>query len=134
MTTSTIEQNGQATTLTRERLLSHAAARFEWVDDVPGYGRVGLRSQPEVARSRRIGLMFDGQGNLVAGHRERRRVYMIIDQVMSDEKTPMFTEADFDALASLDGPKLDPLIEAITNFNGESEKNVSAGSPDSSES
>ena len=81
------------TTLTREALLGKAKPTYQTVE-VEGFGTVGIRSCPELQRSRRISALFDAQGNLKEGHKELRRVYMIIDQVMVDEDTPMFTESN----------------------------------------
>lgn len=114
------------TTLTREKLLAAAAPSYTTVE-VAGFGVIGLRSQSELQRSRRIAALFDDAGNLRDDSKQLRRVYMIIDQVMASEKTPLFTDADALELGSLDGEKLDPLIAAIVEFNGDDEGNEPAG-------
>ena len=121
------------TTLTREALLAKATPRFEWVE-VEGFGTVGLREPSELVRSRRSAQLFDADGNLVQSHNERRRVYSIIDQVMIDETTPMFSEADLTELLALASFKLDPLYVAIQVFNAEIDPGKKDESGESSES
>ena len=116
------------TVLTKEALIKIAAPEFKWVE-VAGMGRVGLRSVPEKKRMRRS---YEASRN---GARTTGdlgfRVKMIIDQVMTDEQTPMFDESDAEMLMGLSGPKLDPLVAAIHEFNGELEKNEQSDSSDS---
>ena len=121
------------TTLTKAALLEMAKPTVVEVD-VDGFGKVWLRSCPELQRSRRIAMLFDANGNLRERHKELRRMHMIIDQVMSDENTPMFVEKDIDELGGLDSSKLDTLVAAITRFNEGDEKKDKAGSNGTSKS
>lgn len=104
------------TTLTREALLNSAKIETETVK-VAGFGSVKIRQQSELVRLRRESQLFDSRGNLVQKHQERRRVYHIIDQVMNEDETPMFTDDDVDDLLGLCSTKLDPLYVAIQEFN-----------------
>lgn len=104
------------TTLTRERLFEKARVRYEVVT-VTGFGEVGIRSGGEVQRSRRAARMWDSEGNPVEESFAKRRVHSIIDQVMVDEKTPMFSDKDADDLGALDATELDALYAAIAKFN-----------------
>ena len=121
------------TTLTREALLGKCQPVYKEVD-VDGFGTVGLRELGETKRLRRINQMFDGKGNLDDTHSSRRRLYMIIDQVMVDESTPMFTEADIATLSELGSGKLDSLVAAIVKFNEDLDPNGTGESSDTSDS
>lgn len=120
------------TTLTREALLEQAQPEFTWAT-IEGIGRVGIRSVSEVQRSRRIASLFDADGNIIPEHRALRRVHLIIDHLMADETTPMFTDADINQLGALDGAKLDVYVAAINHITG-SQKKESAGSKGAGES
>ena len=109
-----------ATTLTREQLLNKAKARYEEVD-VPGLGTVGIRSLDRAKIDLRSSSWFDDEGNLIDAKFALRNVYMIIDQVMVDENTPMFSADDIDVVSGLDGAMLNPLISAVQEFNNEAE-------------
>lgn len=121
------------TTLTREKLFKKAKVRYQVVD-VPGFGKVGIRSGGEVQRSRRAARMWDGDGNPIEESFAQRRVHAIIDQVMVDEGTPMFSEKDAKDLGALDSNELDPLFAAITKFNEGEDTGKKGGLSDSSES
>lgn len=121
------------TTLTREKLFEKAKLRYQVVD-VPGFGKVGIRSGGEVQRSRRAARMWDSNGNPVEESFAQRRVHAIIDQVMLDESTPMFSEKDAKDLGALDSNELDPLFAAITKFNEGEDTGKKGGSSDSRES
>ena len=121
------------TTLTREAFFEKTKTHHETFD-IEGFGSIGIRSCPELQRSRRIASLFDANGRLVDNHRHLRRIYMIIDQCVDDDGKPMFDESHVKQLGEADAAKLDPLIAAINLFNGDAEKNVQAGSSDTSES
>jgi len=112
-----------ATTLTREKLLNKVKTRYE-EKEIPGFGVVGIRSVSILKRSHRSGRLFDEDGNLKEVEFDRRNIYSIIDQVMVDESTPMFTEADVDLLSGMDGALIDPLLAAIREFNSDEEEEV----------
>ena len=100
-----------STTLTREAIFEKAKPRTKLVD-VPGWGKVWLRSWGEVRRSMRMASIANDDGS-----EGMSRLYRIVDQVLCDETTPMFTDADVPKLAELDGEKLDALNGAIVIFN-----------------
>ena len=106
-------------TLTKEQLLEKAKPKFAWVE-IEGFGKVGVRSWSQVQQSRRIAL--NTPENLPA--------YQLIDQLMQDEETPMFTEADLAALNESDSGQLAPLFTAIEAFNGNDPKKASGESTD----
>lgn len=108
------------TTLTREQLLNKAKARYEKVD-VPGLGTVGIRSLTRAKIDLRSSTWFDDQGNLIDEKFALRNVYMLIDQVMVDENTPMFSVDDISVVSELDGAMLNPLISAVQQFNNDGE-------------
>ncbi len=110
-----------ATTLTREQLLNKAKARYEEVD-VPGLGTVGIRSMDRAKIDLRSSSWFDDDGNLIDAKFALRNVYMIIDQVMIDETTPMFSAEDAQVVSDLDGAMLHPLITAVQKFNNDVEQ------------
>ena len=103
--------------ITKQTLLDSCALRFEWVE-IDGVGRVGIRSVPEVQLSRRRYMCLEEP------HRSLADVYMLVDQLMTDEQTPMFEEADADALGQLDGDRLDPYKQAVYAFNAPDQKKV----------
>lgn len=120
-----------ATTLTKELLVNKAKPVYREVD-VKGFGRVGIRQRSELKRLRRTNQLFDDLGNRVQIHHDRRRAYLLIDQLMIDENTPMFSESDLDSIMDLGSEHFDPLIVAINQFNEELEKNELGESDDSS--
>lgn len=105
-----------ATTLTKAALLEKAKPKYEEVE-IPGYGTIGIRQQSELTRMRRQAQLFDATGELVEDHYERRRAYMLIDQVMVDESTPMFEASDLDAIMQSGSEAFDPLAAAVNAFN-----------------
>lgn len=106
------------TTLTREALLDKGKPRYETVE-VDGVGTVGIRSVSELRRSQReyavVGISRDPGDDAEA----RIRTYAIIDQIMADESTPMFTDADTEMIFGLDSALTRQLYEAIKVFNKE---------------
>lgn len=106
------------TTLTREAILEKGKPRYEVVE-VEGWGKLGLRSVSVLQRSRRASRMWDSDGNFNEQLASMRQVHAVIDQVMVDEQTPMFTEADAAALGELDPLAFDQIYAAILAFNGE---------------
>ena len=69
----------------------------------------------------RASTWFDAEGNLIDEKFALRNVYMIIDQVMVDENTPMFSVEDISVVSKLDGAMLNPLIAAVQQFNNDGE-------------
>lgn len=119
------------TTLTREQFLQAAPVRFQKVD-VPGMGTVLLRSISATQKSRRFAQRYDQNAKARPDQLALQDIYAIIDHVMIDEQTPMFTDQDIDIVGGMDAIALDPLYEAINEFNAaerELEKNVRSGSP-----
>ena len=113
------------TSLTKEILLEKTKCRYEEVE-IDGWGTIGIRSVSPVKRSHRMSKMFDDNGNIKQEEVDKRDVLRLIDQLMVDENTPMFSEADFDTLVETDAARWDPINEAIRVFNGEEpEKNDS---------
>ena len=115
------------TTLTKEALQGLAKPRYEVVQ-VPRYGKVGIRSQSEVKRARRATELFDDRGQLVPESDSLRRVHKLIDQLMVDENTPMFLESDAGWLGDLDSVSLDPLLDAVAEFNAKEPTDPNASS------
>lgn len=111
------------TTLTREALLNKAKLRFDWYD-IEGLGRVGIRTQSELQRSIRATNYNDNNKHLW-------RIWQIVDQVMVDEKTPMFDDSQAEMLYDLDPSVLDRIMVAINQHNGDSEKKDSTESTES---
>ncbi|MCP4211797.1 MAG: hypothetical protein GY764_10005 [Halieaceae bacterium] len=109
-------------TLTKAALLEKASGRFEWVD-VAGFGKVGIRSCPQIQLSRRQVSYWDAANNRVdQDEQAKANIHSLIDQVMISETEPMFGEDDFGVLAALDGEKLNGLYDAIAKFNGDQKK------------
>lgn len=107
------------TTLTREALLSKAKARYREVE-VDGIGLIGIRSLTETQRCVRDQSYYHPEtGEVKEGVLERMRTDAIIDQVMIDESTPMFTAEDVETIRSLDASVTGKLYDAIKSFNGE---------------
>jgi len=106
------------TTLTRQFLLDQGKPKYAEVD-VPGWGIVGIREVSQLLASKRAGQLFDDNGKLKDNVFALRNVHMIVDQLMENETTPMFTEADVPVLSELGASKLNPLLAVIANFNDE---------------
>ena len=109
-------------TLTRAKLISTAAPRYELIE-VEGFGKVGLRSVAQMQLSRRYVSYTDPlSGATLPDEQAKSGIHKLIDQLMTDEKTPMFTDEDIDLLAGLDAEKLSPLYDAIDVFNDDQKK------------
>lgn len=109
----------QPTTLTRAALLEKAKKpRYETVE-IEGLGIVGIRQRTRLQESHRTYMMFDDRGKLIPKQRDMQPIYRLIDQLMIDEKTPMFSESDADELASMAEGELDDLFAAVQRFNNE---------------
>lgn len=123
------------TTLTREALLDKTKLVYKEVD-VPGFGRVGIRQQSEMKRMARTNQLFDKDGNVSDFHNDRRRAYLLVDQLMIDDQTPMFSEGDVEQLMEQGSDHFDMLVAAIKLFNNEiePEKNESGESEDTNAS
>lgn len=121
------------TTLTREALLNKAKPRYEVVD-IPGVGKIGIRSVSELQKSRRDSRSVDASGALLKDYAERARAFAFIDQLMVDEETPMFSESDVEEIQAMDHAVTRPLFHAIKMFNGEEDARKKAESGDSEES
>lgn len=106
------------TSLTRELLLNKAKPKYEEID-LDGFGTIGIRSVTEFKRTTRASAMFKDDGSMNEAIAKKRRVYGIIDQVMVDESTPMFTDDDVEELMNADSYVIDKLYYAIQKFNGE---------------
>lgn len=120
-------------TLTREALFDKGKPKYREVE-VPGWGTVGIREVTQLLASRRAGQLFDDNGKLKNDVFALRNVYMLIDQLMVDESTPMFTEADVAELSDLGSAQVNSLLAVITNFNEEVTPQKNEPSLDSSES
>ena len=120
MSRSNGKRNGteaKRSTLTRELLIKKTRPRFAWVQ-VEGFGRVGLRSIDQLQASRRIYSAQTPDGKPIPGAEELVLVHRIIDHVMTDENTPMFSDADVELIQGMDADALGPLIQAIEEFAG----------------
>ena len=121
------------TTLTRELLLSKAKPRFEY-RDIPGVGRVGIRSVSELRKTQRESRSVDTNGNIKPGYVEKVRAWAFVDQLMVDEDTPMFSEDDVPAIQDMDHAITRPIYQAIKEFNGDDDPKKKGESSESSES
>lgn len=110
-------------TLTKEALAEKCKPTSEKME-IPGFGDVYVRSVSELQRSRRVARLFGSDQAANERNRGLRRVHSIIDQVVDENGDPLFrdTPEDVEFLCSLDGNKLDPLVAAIQQFNGDLEK------------
>ena len=107
------------TTLTREQLLGKAAkVRYEEVE-IDGIGTVGIRQRTRLQESRRTFAMFDASGKFDNDKAVLQPFWRLIDQVMVDESTPMFSESDIATLGALPEGELDELFTAVQRFNSE---------------
>ena len=113
------------TTLTREALLNKGAPRITSAE-IPGIGSCKIRSRTESQNARRV-----WQLQAVASDHRRKllaRVHVIIDQLLTDDGQPMFTEDDADDIGELDTNLLDAILDVIADHNEVTEKNGLAGS------
>jgi hypothetical protein len=91
--------------------------------EIEGLGRVGIRGISQFQLSRRIASYSDSNGKVIPMEWAKNPIHKVIDQLMANEKEPMYTDADFQEVASIDSTLLGPIIDAIDEFNGESEGN-----------
>ena len=118
------------TTLTRERLLAHAKPSAAQRVELQDLGTVWIRPRNEVLRIRRIVQYQSSNGTSTTDRKSYYRVDMMIDQLVDEAGEPIFQESDRRELAELDGRKLDPVIAAIEEYNGDDEKKEPGGSTD----
>jgi hypothetical protein len=112
--------------LTKAALCEKAQATFAWVEDVPIFGTIGVRSCPQLESSMRWVTYTDQDtGKVIPEERAKGPIHEIIDQVMIDETTPMFTDEDFDLIAAFDAEKCSHLLTAIRTFDTEVQKKES---------
>lgn len=105
-------------TLTKAAFLKSLQCKEPEKVEIPGIGEVWLRANPQANLSRRHASYSDpSQLACAAAHR-------LIDQVMLDPKTPMFTEEDTEAIQSLDSALLARVIDALDHFDGYDQKKV----------
>ena len=115
--------------LTKKKLLEKAAIDKPHKLGQKFFGEdVYVKLPTELKRCRRAALMFDAKGNAKDSYRERHRVYTIIDSVCDKDGKMIFSDADTEAIASLDSMKLDALHSAIQEWVDSKEKNEGAGS------
>ena len=121
------------TTLTKAALLEKLKKPRYEVVEVEGFGLIGIRQRSTFMASHRAFSIYDKHGELVERKRDLQHIYRLIDQVMVDENTPMFSESDADALASAAEGELDELHLAVLRFNSEIEPDPSKKKKDSSD-
>lgn len=115
--------------LTKKKLLEKAAIDKPHKLGQKFFGEdVYVKLPTELKRCRRAAQMFDAKGNAKDSYRERHRVYTIIDSVCDKDGKMVFSDADTEAIASLDSIKLDALHSAIQEWVDSKEKNEAAGS------
>ncbi len=115
--------------LTKKKLLEKAAIDKPQKLAQKFFGEdVYVKLPSELKRCRRAAQMFDAKGNAKDSYRERHRVYTIIDCVCDKDGKMVFSDADTEAVASLDSMKLDALHSAIQEWVDSKEKNEGAGS------
>ncbi len=115
--------------LTKKKLLEKAAIDKPQKLAKKFFGEdVYVKLPSELKRCRRAAQMFDAKGNAKDSYRERHRVYTIIDCVCDKDGKMVFSDADTEAVSSLDSMKLDALHSAIQEWVDSKEKNEGAGS------
>lgn len=112
------------TTLTKQALLDKAKPRYEEVE-VAGVGTIGIRSISEFRQSQRDAKLYGQDGKITDEGLSRARAYELIDQLMADQKNPMFTEADLESILEMDAGVTRPLYQAVKDFNNPAKKNGS---------
>lgn len=112
--------------LTKAALFDKIKPRCEQVD-VPGFGKVFIRTCPNLKfTSRWVSYADPATGEIIAEERAKSSIHELIDQVYVDEKTPMFSDDDFETLAEGDPERLAPLNDAVREFNNGDPKKTSA--------
>lgn len=108
--------------LTRQQLGELCKPRFEW-REIPGIGKVGVRSWQPSSLSRRQGQILNDDGTLVDNHAHLMQTYQIIDQLMESESDPVFTDDDVELINGFDGIKRMAILQMLDAFNGDEAKN-----------
>ena len=111
-------------TLTKTFLLKElqpVVQKYEHAD----LGTFYVRPRTELQRCKRAGEMYDKNGNVIQSVFDRRRAMLIVDQLCDESGQPLFNEGEAKDILALESEKLDPILEAITEVNGELEKNES---------
>lgn len=113
--------------LTKQALQDKIKPTFRWVD-VEGFGRIGVRTVPYVQAAMREASYSDPKtGYPIPEQAAMRGIHQLIDQVMVDEKTPMFTEEDETWLSVGDPTKMAPLFAAVDAIDADEKKKAKDG-------
>ena len=121
------------TSMTRAALQNKCKPTVEQID-VDGVGKILVRSCPALQKSRRYAESTDSQGRFNAKAKELQYIHMIIDQLMEDEDTPMFTDKDADEIGQWDSLYMESIVAAIGDWNRMQEGKVLGELSDTSES
>lgn len=105
--------------MTRSQFLGKLRKPIYKEVEVDGFGTIGLKQRTRLQESRRTYAMFGDNGKVDQGKAALYDFYRIIDQVMVDENTPMFSDADIDLLANSAEGELDGIFAALAEFNSE---------------
>ena len=111
-------------TLTKKFLLEEfkpTVSKYEHVS----VGVFYIKQRTELQRCKRIGELYDKKGNVVQSVFDKRRAFLLIDQLCDEDGKCLFTDGDMKDILALESEKLDPILEAISLANGELEKNES---------
>ena len=89
-------------------------------------GTFYVKPPTELQRCKRVGELYDKNGNPIPAQNARRRAYQIVDQLCDADGNLLFSEADVNDILALDSVALDVLLEAINEVNGVDEKKETA--------
>ena len=89
--------------------------------EVEGIGPILVRTCPALQRSRRYAEATDSNGRYQAKSKELQYIHMIIDQLMEDEDTPMFTDKDADEIGQWDALYMECIVAALNEWNRKQE-------------
>lgn len=93
--------------------------------ETKSHGTIYVKALTEFQRSKRLSDLYNEKGGKSEDARLKLRVNMIVDQLCDEKGNSLFNEGDVKDLLALESSKLDPLVDAISDWNEKyaSEKN-----------
>jgi hypothetical protein len=110
-------------TLTKKALLANAKPTKPHLIGTFFECEVYVKPMSELKRSRRVSGMFNKEGSISDSYKERARIYTITDHVCDEEGNSLYSDKDITDLMQIEARLLNPLVDAISAWSEDSEKN-----------
>ena len=107
--------------VTRDAFLQPKQRRFHVVD-VPGMGKIRIRSINELERSRYEATALDKKGNISSSKLVDMKCRLIVLAVVDGDGNQLFSNSDIGELQKLDSKITNTIVEAIRSHCGISDE------------